>query len=241
MTFIESGYDLSTMTFSPEGRIFQIEYATKLISQSNLVIGLLCKDGLILISEKKNKVLNETASLLDHIFQLNRNTSVGATGSMNDVFYLIERSRFDCRNHFKFFSDSLTGYSILTRICNFLHLYTLYYHLRPLACCLLLATISSNFYELYMIFLSGFFIKCFSGVIGMNSELIKVELETLMLKKLSCRKSIEFIIRLFKNFTQKREANVIEIIWFSKENYSFESSISCNITNENGRLIEFLS
>nr|UXY87905.1 26S proteasome SU alpha7 [Cryptomonas curvata] len=241
MTSINSGYDLSAITFSPEGRIFQIEYAAKIISKSSFVIGMTCKDGLIIISEKKNIFPVEKEYILNHIFQINKNTSLGATGLMNDILFLIERARFDCRNHNKFFSDSLTGKLILTKICSFLHLYTLYYHLRPLACSLVLGTICSNFYELYVIFFSGFFIKCFGGVIGINSEVIKVELESLMNKNLSCRKTIEVVIWVLKNFKSKKETNFLEVLWFSKENFSFENSISCNITNENKRLKKFLN
>ena len=161
MTSIQSGYDLSTMTFSPEGRIFQIEYAAKVISRSCFVIGMICKDGLVVISEKKNLFSTEKEFLLNHIFQLNKNTSIGATGLINDILFLIDRARFDCRNHTKFFSDSLTGKLILTKICSFLHLYTLYYHTRPLACSLVLATICPNFYELFIIFFFRFFYQMF--------------------------------------------------------------------------------
>jgi 20S proteasome subunit alpha 7 len=241
MSSIQSGYDLSAMTFSPEGRIFQIEYASKIISQSCFVIGIICKDGLVIISEKKNLLSIEKEFLLNHIFQLNKNTSIGATGLINDINFLIERARFDCRNHVKFFSDSLTGKLILTKICSFLHLYTLYYHLRPLACSLILATICPDSYELYVIFFSGFFIKCFGGVIGINSEIIKVELESLMNKGYSCRKTVEVIIWILKNFKLKTETNLLDVLWFSKESSSFANLISCNITNENKRLRTFLN
>jgi 20S proteasome subunit alpha 7 len=241
MTTIQSGYDLSSMTFSPEGRLFQIEYATKIISQSPFIIGMICKDGLIIISEKKKKGLNNRDYNLDSIFQLNKNTSIAATGSMNDILFVTERARFDNRNHLKFFADFLRGYSVVTKICTFLHIYTLYCHVRPLACSLIIGTVSSDFYELYLIFLSGFFIKCFGGVIGTNSELIKVELESLMIKNLSCRKSIEFVIRILKNIKLQEEKKIVEILWFSKENYSFLKCISCNVTNENRRLNKFLN
>jgi 20S proteasome subunit alpha 7 len=240
MTLIQTGYDLSSITFSPDGRIFQIEYAAKIISQSPFIIGMICKDGLVIISEKKQTNLNNRDYNLDSIFQLGKNTSIAATGSMNDIFFIVERTRFDNRNHQKFFSDSLCGYSIVTRMCNFLHIYTLYWHTRPLACSLIIATISSNFFELYLIFLSGFFIKCFAGVIGINSELIKVELESLMTKNLSCRKGIEFIIRVLKNIKLQERKKKLEILWFSKENFSFLKYISCNVTNENRRLDQVL-
>ncbi|POW20279.1 hypothetical protein PSHT_03709 [Puccinia striiformis] len=52
MTSIGTGYDLSASTYSPDGRIFQVEYANKAVENSGTVIGLKCKDGVILAVEK---------------------------------------------------------------------------------------------------------------------------------------------------------------------------------------------
>jgi len=51
MTSIGTGYDLSASTYSPDGRIFQIEYAGKAVENSGTVIGLKVKDGIVLAVE----------------------------------------------------------------------------------------------------------------------------------------------------------------------------------------------
>ena len=52
-------YDTRTTTFSPEGRLFQVEYAMEAISNAGSAIGVLAKDGVVLAAEKKitSKVL----------------------------------------------------------------------------------------------------------------------------------------------------------------------------------------
>jgi hypothetical protein len=52
MSSIGTGYDLSVTTFSPDGRVFQIEYATKAVDNSGTVVGIKCKDGVVLGVEK---------------------------------------------------------------------------------------------------------------------------------------------------------------------------------------------
>ena len=47
-----SGYDDSVIYLSPEGKIFQIEYADKAVETSNMIIGVVCKDGVLLGAEK---------------------------------------------------------------------------------------------------------------------------------------------------------------------------------------------
>lgn len=52
MSSIGTGYDLSVTTFSPDGRVFQIEYAAKAVDNSGTVVGLKCSDGVVLGVEK---------------------------------------------------------------------------------------------------------------------------------------------------------------------------------------------
>mmetsp|Transcript_53544 Transcript_53544/g.122565 ORF Transcript_53544/g.122565 Transcript_53544/m.122565 type:complete len:130 (-) Transcript_53544:85-474(-) len=53
-------YDSRTTTFSPEGRLYQVEYAMEAINNAGSTIGILSKDGVILAGEKKT-----TSKLLD--------------------------------------------------------------------------------------------------------------------------------------------------------------------------------
>ena len=46
-------YDSRTTTFSPEGRLYQVEYAMEAINNAGSTIGILCKDGVLLAGEKK--------------------------------------------------------------------------------------------------------------------------------------------------------------------------------------------
>eukprot|EP00166_Cyanidium_caldarium_P006494 ctg_962.g382 len=51
MAGVGSGYDLSTTTFSPEGRVFQLEYANKAVELSGTVVGVVCRDAVVLAVE----------------------------------------------------------------------------------------------------------------------------------------------------------------------------------------------
>jgi len=46
-------YDFRTTIFSPEGRLYQVEYAMEAISHAGAAVGILAKDGIILAAEKK--------------------------------------------------------------------------------------------------------------------------------------------------------------------------------------------
>ncbi|KAL5055129.1 hypothetical protein RYX36_035811 [Vicia faba] len=46
-------YDSRTTIFSPEGRLYQVEYAMEAIGNAGTAIGILSKDGVVLVGEKK--------------------------------------------------------------------------------------------------------------------------------------------------------------------------------------------
>lgn len=52
MSSIGTGYDQSTTTFSPDGRVFQVEYAMKAVDNSSTAIGIRCKDGIAMAVDK---------------------------------------------------------------------------------------------------------------------------------------------------------------------------------------------
>ena len=52
MSSTGSGYDQSVFTYSPEGRIFQVEYAQKAVEAGGTAVGVRCRDGVILGVEK---------------------------------------------------------------------------------------------------------------------------------------------------------------------------------------------
>jgi hypothetical protein len=55
-------YDSRTTTFSPEGRLYQVEYAMEAISHAGICVGILAEDGIVLAVEKKI-----TSKLLENI------------------------------------------------------------------------------------------------------------------------------------------------------------------------------
>ncbi len=61
-------YDSRTTIFSPEGRLYQVEYAMEAISNAGAAIGMLAKDGVVLVAEKK--ITSKVRSLVQRIHVL---------------------------------------------------------------------------------------------------------------------------------------------------------------------------
>ena len=73
MSATGAGYDQSVTTFSPNGRVFQVEYAMKAVEKSGTVVGVKCKDGVVMGVEKE--VLSKMVSTrTSHLFSFPHTT-----------------------------------------------------------------------------------------------------------------------------------------------------------------------
>merc|ERR1711907_891016 len=85
MSSIGTGYDLSTTTFSPDGRVFQVEYAQKAVTNSGTAVALKCKDGIVFAVEKmvRSKMLVEGSNR--RIFAVSNHVGMCSAGLSADA------------------------------------------------------------------------------------------------------------------------------------------------------------
>lgn len=96
-----SGYDLSSSTFSPDGRIFQVEYASKAVENAGTALGLRCKDGIVLCVEKPllSKMLLPSSSRRIHT--IDTHSGVAFTGFVSDARQIMNRARSEAQDYEK--------------------------------------------------------------------------------------------------------------------------------------------
>ncbi len=94
-----SGYDLSSSTFSPDGRIFQVEYASKAVENAGTALGLKCRNGVVLCVEKPilNKMLLPNSSRRIH--SVDKYSGVAITGFVSDGRQVVNRAREECASY----------------------------------------------------------------------------------------------------------------------------------------------
>ncbi|EDW47165.1 GM20573 [Drosophila sechellia] len=93
MSTIGTGYDLSASQFSPDGRVFQIDYASKAVEKSGTVIGIRGKDAVVLAVEKiiTSKLYEPDAG--GRIFTIEKNIGMAVAGLVADGNYVADIAR----------------------------------------------------------------------------------------------------------------------------------------------------
>ena len=75
----QQGYDRAITVFSPDGRLYQVEYAIETVRRGTIAVGIKCKDGIIIAVEEKPRKL-QISNTAQKIFQIDDHVGVAAAG-----------------------------------------------------------------------------------------------------------------------------------------------------------------
>ncbi|KAL8997860.1 MAG: hypothetical protein Q9169_002942 [Polycauliona sp. 2 TL-2023] len=139
MTSIGTGYDLTNSTFSPDGRNFQVEYASKAVENGGTAIGIRCKNGVVLAMEKitTSKLLKPEAN--KRIATVDRNFGMISSGLIPDGRHLVSRARDEAASWRTNYKCPIPGSSLAFRVGSYVQAYTLYSSVRPFGVTTILA------------------------------------------------------------------------------------------------------
>lgn len=125
-------YDSRTTIFSPEGRLYQVEYALEAINHAGTAVAIKCNEGIVLIAEKKvTSKLLEQDSASEKIYLLNNQTLCGVAGMTADAGILIQYIREASQEYLKIYNKEPNLEHIVKKICNLKQGYTHFGGLRP--------------------------------------------------------------------------------------------------------------
>lgn len=173
-------YDSSTTTFSPEGRLHQVEYAMEAINNAGTAVGLLTVDGVILASEKpKVTGLLAPPKGSDKTYKLDEHVLSVVAGLTADANILINNARVTAQRFIYTYQEPIPVEQLVQKVCNYKQAYTQYGGLRPFGVAFLFGGYDEHFgYQLYMSDPSGNYSGWKATCIGQNNQTGKSLLKT---------------------------------------------------------------
>lgn len=219
MSSIGTGYDQSTTTYSPDGRVFQVEYAAKAVEGSSTAVGIRCKDGVVMCVEKPklSKMIVEGSNR--RIMSLDKHSGLCFSGMVADARQLVNHARSEAARYADFYGGTIPGKVLCDRISGLMHTYTLYWTVRPFGCSVLIASYTEDGPQLHSVDPSGVSYRYFAHAIGKGKNGAKSQLEKLDLSTLTCREAVVEAAKVI--YTQHDPAKdkpiEIELSWVCDE------------------------
>ena len=165
----QQGYDRAITVFSPDGRLYQVEYAIETVKRGTIAVGVKCKEGIVIAVEEKSRKLqiSETAQ---KIFQIDDHVGVAASGYIPDARSQVDNARFFSQSNKMIYDEPVEVETIAKHLADQCQQFTQYAGVRPFGVALILGGVVNKVPQMYLTDPSGTYISYDAIAIGAGSE-----------------------------------------------------------------------
>lgn len=170
------GYDMTPTMYSPDGRIYQVEYAMETVKRGTLALGIKTKEGVIMAVEEKPRAL-QTSNITQKIFQIDFHIGVAAAGYIPDARVQVDNARFFSQGSKMTYDEAVQVETVAKHLADQSHQFTQYSGVRPNGVALIIAGVDMKGESIYLTDPSGTFIQYAAIAIGSGSDEVNSFLE----------------------------------------------------------------
>lgn len=162
----QMAYDRAITVFSPDGRLFQVEYAREAVKRGTTTVGLKFKDGVVLIVDKRIASRLMEPKSIEKIFRIDEHVGCATSGLVADARILVDQARVIAQISRITYDEKMGVEAMVKRICDFKQNYTQYGGVRPFGTALLVAGVDDQGEHLFETDPSGALVSYKAGSIG---------------------------------------------------------------------------
>ena len=175
----DSAYSFSLTTFSPSGKLVQIEYALNAVASGSTSLGVKAKNGVVIATEKKlpTCLIDETS--MQKVMMLTENIAVVYSGMGPDYRVLCRKGRKAAQAYYRIYREVIPVTMLVRELAAVMQEFTQRGGVRPFGISLLLAGFDHNGPQLFQIDPSGSYFAWKASAIGKHMVNAKVRTENL--------------------------------------------------------------
>jgi len=209
------GYDRTIAVFSPDGRLFQVEYAKEAVKRGTTCLGIVFRDGVLLATVKPATSLIVPESV-EKIFQIDDHIGSVAAGLLADARILTNQARVRAQVHKITYEEAIDVWGIAKVVGDRMQLSTLYAGLRPFGVSFLIAGVDKTGVHLIESDPSGMLYEWKAYAIGRGGTIANKILRQRWKAGMSEKDATRLAVDIIKK-TEKEKKGSIDIAVISKE------------------------
>lgn len=171
------GYDRTITVFSPDGRLFQVEYALEAVRRGWTTLGIRCPEGVVLAVEKKRVLPLVDPASMEKIWKIDEHIGIAYAGLASDGRVLIDRARIEAQINRIVYDEAIDVETLTRRISDLKQLYTQHAGVRPFGVSFIIAGVDKWGARLFMTEPSGAYAGYYAVVIGAGAQTVLEILE----------------------------------------------------------------
>lgn len=163
-----AGYDRAITIFSPEGRLYQVEYAFEAVKRGMTALGVKAVDGVVLAVEKRSS--SPLIEGTEKIKKIDTHVGVAFAGLFGDARVLIDQARIYAQSHRLVYGEPIPIELLVKRICDIKQVYTQHGGVRPFGVAFLFAGVDRAGSHLVQTDPGGTYLRCKARAIGIGAQ-----------------------------------------------------------------------
>jgi len=184
---VAMGYDRAITVFSPDGRLYQVEYAREAVKKGSTVVGIKCPEMVMLMADKRVGTKLIDPESIEKIYVIDDHVGAAASGILADARMLVDRARIESQINVLRFDEPIHVEALTKRICDIKQSMTQFGGSRPLGISMLIAGGDAEGLHLYETDPSGSFVGVKATAIGEGRSDVFSMLEEKYRPDLACR------------------------------------------------------
>ncbi len=140
----QMAYDRAITVFSPDGRLFQVEYARAAVKRGTTTVGLKFKDGVILMADKRIRSRLLEPKSMEKVFIIDEHIGCATSGLVGDARVLVDYARLIAQIERVTYGEGISVEHLVKRISDYKQQYTQYGGVRPFGASLLIAGVDDK-------------------------------------------------------------------------------------------------
>lgn len=205
-------YDRAITVFSPDGRLFQVEYAREAVKRGTPSVGIKGKDGVALMVDKRVSTKLLEPQSVEKLFQVDEHIGVATSGLVADARVLVDRARLESQINRYSYDEPIEVEQLAKRVCDFKQNYTQYGGVRPFGTSLLIAGVDNGRARLFETDPSGALLEYKATGIGAGRNAVMEVFEKRYAETMNMDESIVLGVEaLYKATEGQLDPDAVEI------------------------------
>ena len=233
------GYDMTPTMYSPDGRIYQVEYAIETVKRGTLAVGICTKEGIILAVEEKPRTL-QTANITQKIFRVDQHIGIAAAGYIPDARVQVDNARFFSQGNKMTYDESVEVATVAKHLADQSHQFTQYSGVRPNGVALIIAGVDQKGESIYVTDPSGTYVQYAAIAIGAGSDDVNEFLEKHYNADMSLDEAASLaVVAINLKDDQKDEIKNVKMAKITSETKFFEKVSETDLQNYSQNVSKF--
>jgi proteasome alpha subunit len=208
--------------FSPDGRLFQVEYALETVNRGATILGIVCREGIVLGAEEKLESKLQDSDFAWKLFPVDTHISAAVVGLGSDARILIDQARVYCQSNRLMYDEPIDVEVLAKRIGDIKQLYTQHAGVRPFGVSIIFGGVDKTGNRLFSTDPSGTYRAYKAVAVGIGRETVEGVLKAEYQEDVSLEETAKLAIKCLKKALQARDEQLrVKIVTIPSETKTY--------------------